>query len=381
MGVANALEQLRAELRRWRFSSELRLAELASGDPSGFLPLLHFLFLKASPHLSKHLVANGYELAAKSDVRFLEVVYRLCRAELGYNPVLNTKQFLTTGFAERKLQMVTDLSVRCRSKHGDLTRTQAMGRKVGASLAAYQAGSADALATPRRSLDSHPVAAPSHPRWMASPAEKPRCYVPHPTCSVAPAARRLDSASAPLSRSMQAPLAQPTVVCELPRASDDHPGLFDNFSPRPLVSHPPRGAAPSVVDACKTPKAWDAERACLSVEKGHQQSSREERSVRSPLAGHGFFLTELATVEHEDEAMCDVQQDSTVAAAEQHVVGYDSAPAIATGISSLFPPSSEAPALGPSNNERMYNKKDNEVSRFHTPCVRTSPSQSSMVCL
>ena len=106
-------------LCRLSFWCILRLAELAAGDPVGYLPVLHFILLRASPVLAKWLAENGYELTAKSDMRFVEVAYRFAREELRYNPLLTSRQFFASGFAARKLQMLTDLSARCRSKHAD----------------------------------------------------------------------------------------------------------------------------------------------------------------------------------------------------------------------------------------------------------------------
>ena len=168
-GVTNALEKLRSELRQWRFSGELHLAELAAGEPAGFLPLLHFILLRASAELAKWLTESGYELAAKSDLRFADAVYRLARQELNYNPLLTSKQFFTTGFAARKLQMVTELSARCRKKHADLVRANTMTHKTGPFIAAYQAGGADALATPRRSRSTAAASSQLRPQPRNSP--------------------------------------------------------------------------------------------------------------------------------------------------------------------------------------------------------------------
>ncbi|KAL1507850.1 hypothetical protein AB1Y20_007458 [Prymnesium parvum] len=215
--ISNRLEQLRSELRRWRFAGEFPLPQLSTGDPSAFLPLLHFVLLHASAPLSKWLSDRGYELAGKCDLRFVEVVYRLCRAEFNYNPVLTSKQFLTAAFAERKLQMVADLSARCRAKHKDLVRALTMGRKVGPSMAAYQAGGADMLSTPKRTKNVAlaTVASPSMPT-----TEQPRSTVPRPTSSSGERASGRPIPVLPrVARSAQGSLPRATVVCELPSNS------------------------------------------------------------------------------------------------------------------------------------------------------------------
>lgn len=49
-------------------------------------------------------------------------MYRLVRKEFNYNPVLLAKQFLSEGFAERKMLMVMDVVAACQRKHNELYR-------------------------------------------------------------------------------------------------------------------------------------------------------------------------------------------------------------------------------------------------------------------
>ena len=53
---------------------------------SDLLPLIHFSLLGFSKHVHDSLAAKGYDLFAKTDMRFLEVVYKLLREEFGYQP-------------------------------------------------------------------------------------------------------------------------------------------------------------------------------------------------------------------------------------------------------------------------------------------------------
>ena len=56
---------------------------------SDLLPLIHFALLGYSKHVHDSLVAKGYDLFAKTDVRFLEAVYKLLRQEFAYRPQVN----------------------------------------------------------------------------------------------------------------------------------------------------------------------------------------------------------------------------------------------------------------------------------------------------
>ena len=117
------VERLRGELRRARYDGELSLDAVSSGDPTPFLPLLHFILLGFSKSVAHWLAELGYELYAKSDLRFVETVYRLARQELNYRHSLTCKQFFkATGFAERKVLFVFDLLLLIKKKHTELQR-------------------------------------------------------------------------------------------------------------------------------------------------------------------------------------------------------------------------------------------------------------------
>ena len=53
------------------------------------MPLIHFALLGYSKHVHDSLVAKGYDLFAKTDVRFLEAAYKLLRQEFAYRPQVN----------------------------------------------------------------------------------------------------------------------------------------------------------------------------------------------------------------------------------------------------------------------------------------------------
>jgi len=48
--------------------------------------LIHFALLGFSKHVHDLLVSKGYDLFAKTDVRFLEAVFKLLRQEFAYQP-------------------------------------------------------------------------------------------------------------------------------------------------------------------------------------------------------------------------------------------------------------------------------------------------------
>jgi hypothetical protein len=81
--MPSVLLRLREELRRSRFSGTVNLDALSSGDPAGFLPLLHFALLGRSHHVASWVTEQGYVLSSTSDERFVTAAHRLLRECFG----------------------------------------------------------------------------------------------------------------------------------------------------------------------------------------------------------------------------------------------------------------------------------------------------------
>ena len=154
------LEKLRGELKRARYDGDLAVDRLAAGDPVGFLPLLHFALLRFSRNVARWLVEHGYDLYGKTDLRFVESVYKLARQEFGYRHALTCSQFLSVGFAERKVLFAVDLLQLCRAKHLELAREASALRKKPARPIA----SSGTSATPRSASAHAPAAKTVVPR-------------------------------------------------------------------------------------------------------------------------------------------------------------------------------------------------------------------------
>ena len=56
------------------------------GNAADLLPLVHFALLGYSKLVHDMILAQGYDLFAKTDMRFLEAVYKVLREEFGYLP-------------------------------------------------------------------------------------------------------------------------------------------------------------------------------------------------------------------------------------------------------------------------------------------------------
>lgn len=61
---------------------------LSQGDPAAFLPIVSFTLTSFSPPFAEQLMAAGFELTGKSDLRFTDALYKVshsvtCRRKWG----------------------------------------------------------------------------------------------------------------------------------------------------------------------------------------------------------------------------------------------------------------------------------------------------------
>ncbi|KAJ3108952.1 Centrosomal protein of 44 kDa [Phlyctochytrium planicorne] len=112
--IRNNIFKAQSDLRSIQYNVQLDLVRLAHGDPTSFLPLIHYILLDASAQLASYISERGHDLYGKRDTRFIEAVYKLLRDEFNYRPTLTKNQFFSMGFAERKLIFISDLIRLCR---------------------------------------------------------------------------------------------------------------------------------------------------------------------------------------------------------------------------------------------------------------------------
>ncbi|KAL6084124.1 hypothetical protein STEG23_003447 [Scotinomys teguina] len=78
------------------------------------------ILLPQTPLISELLIESNIELIAKNDVHLTDTVYKLLRDQFDYKPILTKKQFLQSGFAEWKIQIVCDILNCVMKKHKEL---------------------------------------------------------------------------------------------------------------------------------------------------------------------------------------------------------------------------------------------------------------------
>ncbi|KFW04098.1 Centrosomal protein of 44 kDa [Eurypyga helias] len=121
--LKGSLRKIEQGLRLLNYPRDVDYTVLLKGDPAGFLPIISYSFTSFSTYIAELLVKCDVELTAKSDLRFIEAIYKLLRDQFQYKPVLTKQQFLQFGFAERKMQIVCDIINCVVQKHKELSNS------------------------------------------------------------------------------------------------------------------------------------------------------------------------------------------------------------------------------------------------------------------
>lgn len=74
-------------------------------------------------------MAKGFDLYGKSDLRFLQGVYSVLRDLFHFQPRLTKEQFLSNGYAERKIILTYNLLLLCQARHKQLSDSSNSGSK------------------------------------------------------------------------------------------------------------------------------------------------------------------------------------------------------------------------------------------------------------
>nr|XP_025961045.1 centrosomal protein of 44 kDa isoform X4 [Dromaius novaehollandiae] len=119
--LKGSLRKIEQGLRLLNYPRDVDYTGLIKGDPAAFLPIISYSFTSFSTYIAELLVKCDVELTAKSDLRFIEAIYKLLRDLFQYKPILTKQQFLQFGFAERKMQVVCDIINCVMKKHKELS--------------------------------------------------------------------------------------------------------------------------------------------------------------------------------------------------------------------------------------------------------------------
>lgn len=126
--VQGGLRKLETLIRTIKYTGPVNYNSLSSGDPAAFLPILSYTLTSFSPVVAEQLVTSGFELSAKTDLRFVETVYKVLRDVFQYKPVLTKEQFLQWGFSQRKISVVCDIISLVLQRHNQHKKSKPKSR-------------------------------------------------------------------------------------------------------------------------------------------------------------------------------------------------------------------------------------------------------------
>ncbi|NXS50039.1 CEP44 protein, partial [Balaeniceps rex] len=136
--IKGSLRKIEQGLRLLNYPRDVDYTVLVKGDPAAFLPIISYSFTSFSTHIAELLVKCDVELTAKSDLRFIEAIYKLLRDQFQYKPILTKQQFLQFGFAERKMQIVCDIINCVVKKHKELSNSNKVKSQTRKKLRSFK---------------------------------------------------------------------------------------------------------------------------------------------------------------------------------------------------------------------------------------------------
>jgi hypothetical protein len=122
LAIDGPLNNFRRGLKLCKYNAAIDYQRV--GSPQQLLPVLHYILLDYSPHLSSYFLDKFPAIAYATDEKFIETVFKIMRVEFQYLPVLKPNQFFTglEHFVVHKIKIVSDLIFFCRRKHNDFVK-------------------------------------------------------------------------------------------------------------------------------------------------------------------------------------------------------------------------------------------------------------------
>ena len=118
--IKNNLRKLKSELKQIQYLEELDFEKMLVGVTTPYLLILHHVFAEYSCELSSYFASKGYDFYGKSDIRFIEVVYKILIQEFTVKPMLTKHQFFSIGYAEIKVIFISKIIYLCRQKNNEI---------------------------------------------------------------------------------------------------------------------------------------------------------------------------------------------------------------------------------------------------------------------
>jgi len=95
--------QLVKKLKTINYPTKVIIKMLLCGNSDIFLPIIHYSFFNYSEHVKNFLIENKYEIYAKNDIDFIEMIFKILNNLFNYKPPLSSNQFFKNGYSYEKI--------------------------------------------------------------------------------------------------------------------------------------------------------------------------------------------------------------------------------------------------------------------------------------
>ncbi|KAG0424558.1 hypothetical protein HPB47_028226 [Ixodes persulcatus] len=126
--IRNNLKILSAEIRSVKTPAAIvNLDGMMNGEADVYLPIYDYLFQWYSTKLANEILRRDLKLPPykHNKTRFLETMYLVLRELFQWKPPLSTAQFFSTGFAEKKIIMCSNIIKLIKDYSGGMQRAAA----------------------------------------------------------------------------------------------------------------------------------------------------------------------------------------------------------------------------------------------------------------
>ncbi|EEC11759.1 conserved hypothetical protein [Ixodes scapularis] len=126
--IRNNLKILSAEIRSVKTPAAIvNLDGMMSGEADVYLPIYDYLFQWYNTKLANEILRRDLKLPPykHNKTRFLETMYLVLRELFQWKPPLSTAQFFSTGFAEKKIIMCSNIIKLIKDYSGGMQRAAA----------------------------------------------------------------------------------------------------------------------------------------------------------------------------------------------------------------------------------------------------------------
>ena len=112
--------QLIKKLKTINYPTKVLIKMLLCGNADIFLPIIHYTFFNYSEYVKNFLIENKFEIYAKNDIDFIEMVFKILNNLFDYKPTFSSNQFFKNGYSYEKILFCINLIDMVKIKNKEL---------------------------------------------------------------------------------------------------------------------------------------------------------------------------------------------------------------------------------------------------------------------